>query len=243
MRYQLSEGARQQVEQHVDRLFDRLLGRFIGIGPKVIGFEITHDPTLSLPGIFASSAVEGGTSTPDKGIFNSLLRITANYINGIREKAKARILYELENAVARTGAENMSDVMKELEGKLADEWIKITADVKRVIETETAHASNQGLLDGITKVGNSMGINDPVVFKIVVKDDLLCEVCKKVWLMDDGVTPRLYKMSDLQHSYMDDHHHPFPTVGGSHPHCRCTLTVSDAWIRFQLYGPCFLDLS
>ena len=236
MRYQLSDGARQKVEEHIDRLFDRLLGRFVGIGPKSIGFEITHDPVLSLPGVFASAAVEGGTSEPDKGVLSSLLRITANYLNGIRERAKAQILYELENAVTRTGAENMADVMKELEGHLADQWTKITADVKRVLETETAHASNQGLFDGITKVGNSMGIHDPVVFKVVVKDDLLCEVCKKVWIWDDGITPRLYRMSELQHGYMDDRHEPFPTVGGSHPHCRCTLTTLMPGFGFDAAG-------
>jgi hypothetical protein len=206
-------------------MFDNLLGRFVGPGNKVIGFEIVYDPVLSIPGVFASATVEGGSTSIDKELLGSLLRISTNYINGVREKTKAKVLTEVETAVTRTGTEGMSGVMTELQGKLAEAWIGITADIKRIVETEISNASNQGLHSSISRVSESMGVADPVVFKVVVKDELLCDICKALWLLSDGVTPRVYHMSELQHGYMDNHHNPFATVGPTHPHCRCTMTM------------------
>lgn len=60
------------------------------------------------------------------------------------------------------------------------------------------------------------------------KDGILnhnCDVCKSLWLLEDGITPRLYYMSEMRHGYMDDRHNPFATSGPSHPHCRCTMTM------------------
>ena len=224
-RFLLSDGARQKIESQVDNLFDRLLGRFVGPGPKTISFQITHDPVLSLPGIFIASSVEAGATSANKELLSSLLRISSNYVNGIREHTKAKLLNDVENAIARTGTEGITNVMQELEGQLADMWTKATADIRRIVETEISNASNQGLYDGIAQVTSAMGITNPVVFKVVVKDELLCQICKQLWLMPDGITPRLYFQSELQHGYMTDHKNPFATSGPSHPHCRCTMTL------------------
>jgi len=235
-RYLLSESAKIKIERQVDQLFDRLLGRFVGPGPKVLTFEVIHDPVLSLPGVFLASAVEGGTQTPNKELLSSLLRISANYLNGIRERTKAQVLNQVESAVARTGTEGMAEPLKDLEGQLAAMWTTVTADIKRVVQTETANATSEGLYDGIAQATSSVGIQDPVVFKVVVRDDLLCDVCKKLWLLDNGITPRAYHLSELQHGYMTDHRNPYPTNGPSHPHCRCILTVLMPGFGFDSAG-------
>lgn len=225
-RHQLSEGARAEIERKIDQLFDRLLARFVGSsgGPKIIGFEVVSDPILSLPGMFLSSAAEGGVPDSSSDTVKSLARIASNYINGVREQAKAKIIHAVDNAIVRTEAEEEENVMKQLEGQLSGMLTDTASKVRRVLETETANARNEGLFDGIVRMSTNVGIGDPVVYKVVVKDEVLCKTCKKLWLMPDLTTPRLYYLSEMRHEYMNDHKHPYPTVGNSHPHCRCTMT-------------------
>ena len=234
-RYLLSDGARTKIEQQVDGLFDKLLGRFVGPGPKTMMFEITHDPILTLPGIFASATVEGGALSPNKALLSSLLRISTNYVNAIREKTKAKLLNDIESAISRTGTEGMAGVMNELEGQLASLWTTVTADIKRVVQTELSGASNQGLHDGILQVSEAMGINDPIIFFVPVRDGLLCDECKKLHLQPDGITPRVWKMSEVSMSYHVKGEDK-PSVHELHPNGRCTMTTLLPGFGFNSIG-------
>lgn len=238
-RHQLSEGAREEIEKKVDRMFDRLLSRFIGssvLPSKIMGFEVISDPILSLPGMYVSATAEGGAPGVAMETFKSLARISANYINGVREQTKAKLIHAVDNAIARTGREDSNLVLQELEAQLETLWTKATAHLTKILETETSNARNEGIHEGITRMSASLGIQDPVVFKIVVKDEVLCETCKALWLMPDMITPRLYYMSELAHGYMTDHKHPHPTVGTTHPHCRCTMTFLNPGFGFDGAG-------
>lgn len=221
----LSRSARAEIESKVDKLFDRLVVRLVGpIGEKFISFEGVYDPMFSLPGIFTASAASAGSERPDPDTRDMLAKIAMNYLDAERARAKANVVHAVENAVSQSDIGDPEAIMTALGGELSELWGKVTSKIRQIAESEATSAKNEGFQDGISKMSASLGISDPVVFKIVVKDDVLCKTCKSLWLMPDGITPRLYKMSELSHGYMS-HKHPEATVGQSHPHCRCELTT------------------
>ena len=239
-RYQLSSSARDAIERKVDSLFDNLIATFIGPYGLSPGKSLTiglqrADSILSLPGIFNMSASVSGLPEGDNETLKSLARIAANYINGARERAKAQIIHELDMSLSQENKDETS-ILSELEGKMAAIFTKATSDVQRIVETESTNARNIGIEEGIKRMSASMGVADPVVFKVTVPDNVRCETCKKLWLMEDGKTPRLYKLSELRAGYMTDRKNPFPTCGATHPHCRCTLTYLMSGYGFNAAG-------
>jgi len=220
----LSSTGRQEIELKIDEVFDRLLTRFLGpYGGKSMYFGI-FDSTMSLPGLFTAAASSSGAATPDEEVRKMVATVARNYIEGERAKAKAKIIQEVETAVSASDKEPADAVMDALGGRLSELWGSVTTNVHKIVEAESAGAKNEGYKDGIVRMTQSLGIEDPTVFKVVVKDDVTCDVCKYLWLMPDQVTPRLWKLSELGHGYTD-HKDPQPSVLPQHPHCRCELTT------------------
>jgi len=232
----LSSTGRQEIERRVDELFDRLSTRLLGpYGPKKIYFEAVFDSMLSIPGLFTAASASAGGENPDEETRRMISTVASNYIEAEKAHAKAQVVHQIESAVSTSDKDDADAVMTALEGSLSELWGKVTAKVRTIVETETSSAKNEGYHDGIVKATRSMGIGDPVVFKIVVKDDVLCKVCKALWLMPNMVSPRLYRLSELGHGYME-HKHPGPTIGTTHPHCRCELTLLMPGFGFDAGG-------
>jgi hypothetical protein len=49
--------------------------------------------------------------------------------------------------------------------------VKAEDGVKRILDTEASNARNMGSLDGIIKVNAFSGIEDPIVYFVVVRDN------------------------------------------------------------------------
>jgi hypothetical protein len=109
-----------------------------------------------------------------------------------------------------------------LGGELAGLWGKVTADVTRIVDTEATGARNLGTAEGIVKVAASAGESDPNVFFVVVRDLALCDECERLHLLKDSPVPRVWKLSQIASGY-HKRGDASPSMGGLHPHCRCTL--------------------
>lgn len=222
----LTPTAVKLINKAVDELFDRLHHRFRGdknwIGGKQLRIAYRKQDTLS--GLFDAASREEGV-TPHPEVVKPLLNIASSYLDAVREKTKARALQSvqsfLQNAVNKGVA---TDVQTVLGGHLADVWKETTNDIKRIIETETTVVRNTGLMDGILRSNAMLGINDPTVFFIIVRDGQACKECVRLHLLPDLSTPRVYKMSEVGSGYHKKSD-PNPKVGGLHPHCRCQLTT------------------
>jgi len=59
---------------------------------------------------------------------------------------------------------------------------------------------------------------------VVIKDKDLCPECARLHLLEDGVTPRVWLLSDVGHAY-HKRGEPNPKMGGLHPHCRCSMVT------------------
>lgn len=209
------------VEMAVDRVFDRLKTRFLGPrrGSKLIAFQFK--PELSLPGLFTAANHEEGNKKPNRDLLRSLMTVAEKHIDAQRASTKAQVVRAIDGHLRGGGKGDMRTV---LGGELADVWKKTADSAKRIIDTEGTTARNAGTLDGIVKVNSSMGIEDPTVYFVVVRDHLLCGECRRLHLLDDGDTPRVWKMSELGHGY-HRRGQSNPKIGGLHPHCRCSLVT------------------
>ncbi len=153
------------------------------------------------------------------------MRIAEGYIEAQRHNTKAQVVKAVSSFLSDAWAKGVdTDIETVLGGELASVWGKATAGMHRIVDTEASNARNMGTLDGIIKVNTVNSIEDPVVYFIVVRDDSLCSECKRLHLLEDGITPRLWRLSQVKHGYHVKGEN-VPSLGGEHPHCRCTLST------------------
>lgn len=218
----LSLQAIKIIESQIDKLFDRAKARYLG--PKTLPVPkriyAGYRPEFSLPGLFNGGAAQEH-AIPNEDTLKALIRNANNYLDAYRASTKAQVVKEVHSFLhdaARKGVD--TDLETVLEGNLTTVWGKVTSDIKRLVDTEGSNARNLGVLDGIIKVNASQGIEDPVMFFVVVRDDSLCVECKRLHLREDGVTPRCWYLSEIGAGYHKKGQDS-PKMGGLHPHCRC----------------------
>lgn len=223
----LGRGVIRKIHGKIDEIFDNAKFRLLGpdaIRGKEIRIGFHHE--LSLPGLFEAGAREERVR-PDEDVLNSLVRVANNYIDAVRERAKARIINEIDALIVEAklkGGMDPQDFKDILNTKLVDIWGEVSNHIHMIVDTEVAKTKNVSVLEGIIQANAAMGIGDPSVYFVVVRDKDLCSECKRLHLQDDGVTPRVWKMSELGHGYHKKGQEN-PKIGGLHPHCRCTLVT------------------
>lgn len=225
MAYKLTAAAVERINEAVDDLFDRAKLRLLG--PKAVpkrlyvGFRRPH----SLPGVFEAASAEEGV-VPDLETLDQLISTASNYLDSLRLRSKAKIVTAVQAFVSEAGGEaaNTSALQIALEAQLYELFGQIKMETRRIVDTETQKARNIGGLEGIIKVNAAVGVKDPVVFFVVVRDTELCEECRRLHMLPDGKTPRVWKLSELAHGY-HKRGDPQPSVEGLHPHCRCSCST------------------
>ena len=210
------------VHKSVDFLFDRLIARMLG--PQYVAnrgnknIYIGYKPQLSIPGLYMAAA-EQEQVKPQMGPLDSLAEIARGYLEAQRTVAKSRVVKAVDSFIREADASGVdTDVKTVLGGELADLWGKTTHEVSRIIDTESTGARNLGVLEGITVVNANAGVEDPVCFFIIVRDENCCQECIKLHLLDDKITPRCWYLSEVGHGYHKKGE-GFPALGGEHPHC------------------------
>jgi hypothetical protein len=223
-RYKLPLSATKAIHKAVSDLFDKAKARLFARPPVSQTLKVAISPTFSLPGLF-TAASRDEAANPDATILRTLLSHAENYVDSYQEATKAKVTKAVDTwlqEAALTGVKTNLETV--LGGELAEVWGKVTGDMKRLVETEGTNARNTGSLDGILRVNAAHEIEDPVVYFVVVRDSHLCLECKRLHMLDDGITPRLWYISELGHGY---HHkgESNPKLGGLHPNCRCSLVT------------------
>lgn len=223
-RINLSRSAIKQIGTAVDGLFDKVSARYLGPdykwGPK--GISVGYRPGLTLQELYASSAREE-RSKPTQGIMDHLATIAKGYIDASREHTKAKVVAYVDRFMRDAEDEgDQADFGTVLTGHLNEVFGQAKSEVLRIVDTENTHARNLGTLEGITKVNAALGVEDPVVYFVVVNDAELCKECRRLHLLEDGVTPRVWLLSEVGSAY-HKRGDESPKIGGLHPHCRCGM--------------------
>jgi len=222
----------------VDEVFSRAAARLLGpaaqgIDGKSLAFRF--DPHTSLTALYNMASKHEGVD-PREEILRSLLKIAGGYLNAHRERAKARVVQAVQAALVDAQSAGVKTNLETvLGGQLADLMRDIKSDIKTIVTTEAVNTTNTSIYDAIGRVGAVTGRNDPTVYFVCIHDTTLCDECKRLHLMDDKVTPRLWKMSELgsgYHTKGDSN----PKVSGLHPHERCLLTHLMPGFGFDAFG-------
>lgn len=204
----------------MDVLFDRLKARFLG--PKTtVKADVAFNRYISLPGLYEAAHLDE-RGIPDLEHLDRLIAIASNYLDAVRFRTKAHVASAIRARFqeARTAEEIRSLVSRDVAAILES----ATIEVRRIVDAESQNVRNIGVLDGIVRANITAGVEDPAVYFVVVRDDDTCEECKRLHLLDDEKTPRVWRLSELEHG-KHKRGEASPKVGGLHPHCRCSLTT------------------
>ena len=222
--HRLSKTAIKKIHQAIDLLFEKAKARIIGPQSLPKGIEIRVKTDYTLPSLYEAAVSQEGHK-PDGEILQSMIRIADSYIDAAKEKMKAQSVNAIGNVLRDASISGVStDLRTVLNGELSKVWDTTTTTLSAIVDAESSNAKNVGIMEGIVKTNAFQGVDDPVVFFVVVRDNVTCDECKRLHLLEDGLTPRVWKLSELGHGY-HKRGEPMPKVGGLHPHCRCTLTT------------------
>lgn len=117
------------------------------------------------------------------------------------------------------GRRTNAEIARRIRNKTED----LGKDWDRVVTTELAQASNLGAFDAIIENNRSKKPSDILVYKTGPHDGKTCKHCLKFWFLDDGATPRVYKLSELVangSNFGKKAKDWQPTVGITHPNER-----------------------
>ena len=220
----LSRGAAAIVDARVDSIFDRLLARLLGhafTGKRL--FVSLQPGELTLPSLFENATTQEGGYV-DKDLMMGLAEVARDYLDKGRAEAKAitkrRIQQLLQDVDAgRLAPENFRNAV---ESELINTWDTVRSNVERVVNTETQHAATMGSKSAIDQLNANLGIQDAAVTFLPVRDSALCDECREIHLLPDGVTPRVFKSSEVSSGY-HERGDGKPSWHLMHPHCRCAL--------------------
>ena len=200
-----------QALRELNAAFDRVKARVLGRGPKRLVVQV--DPAHSLAGIFRAAAQSEGDRSPGEGSLKTLLRVAEAHVEAVRERAKAELTRALAGEDPEMQRRDLADVQR-----------KAVASIRAVVDTEATAARNLGAMEGQSKVAAAMGLDDPVGYFVTINDSKRCEECVRLHLMEDKITPRLWRRSEIGAGYhrKGDAN---PKVGGLHPSDRCTWVM------------------
>lgn len=229
--YRLSKSGIKKINDAIEALYERAKARIIGPHSMPKGVEIRVRPDLSLTGIFHAAAQADGAAA-EKDVLDGIVKIAEAYIDAAKEKVKAQTIHVVQSTLR---ANPNTDLRTVLNGHLSEVWDSATTAMQTIVAAESNTAKNVGSLEGITKANAFQGVSDPVVFFVVVKDGALCSECRRLHLMPDGVTPRLWYMSEVGSGYHKKGD-ATPKIAGLHPHCRCALSTLMPGYGFDSIG-------
>jgi hypothetical protein len=222
----LGKKAISQIGMSVDNLFERAKSRFLGpdapgLKDKTLAFKF--NPKTSLGAIYKLASSQEGVDAREETM-RAMLKVAGAYLDARKERAKAQIIHDVQAFLVDAQATGVkTDVATVLGGQLASLMGDLKSEVQMIVNTETTNTSNTSIYDAIGRIGALTGRDDPTVYFVCVHDGALCDECKRLHLMEDEVTPRLWKMSELGSGYHKKGDE-FPKVGGLHPNERCVLT-------------------
>lgn len=126
-------------------------------------------------------------------------------------------------------------VIQQLREKTGD----MNRDWHRVAHTEMWDAKVQGEAEAILNNESPLSKQgaDTLVYKKPAPN--ACAKCKQLYLEKDGITPRVFKLSELVAygtNYGKKQADWVPTVGTLHPNCMCPLSVMPPNTKFDSQG-------
>lgn len=234
----VSSSGKENIAKVVDELFDRIALSYLGNIPRFKNKKLmvfSTSPNLGLSHLFVQAMQNKVPNALEQEVLKGLLVSADGYIEALKNKTRSNITEAVDGLARQAKLTNDKIDSKTVERLIEEELVKAKVHIKTIIESEATKLRNLGTLMDITRVAASVNDDDPTVFFQVVRDATTCKECIKLHLMPDGVTPRLWKFSELKQGY-HKRGEVNPSAFGLHPHCRCTLTYLSKGFGFNSQG-------
>jgi hypothetical protein len=240
----LTKTLQKIIQDNIKKTFANLKLNLLGPDKisKAFVFSVKKfDPMTTLASIYlhANSSHSVTSKSVDKGAINQLKDVAENYVDNLEQKSLADITrivsdklkdIEVKAKIAGVTSETMlrgqegRNLLKDIKTSLMVQKEKIDKAAELITNHELHNAQNFGAFDGLLSAAKSVGIKDPIVFKIGITDEKRCIFCKKLWSLSDGVTPKVYKLSELMGN-PGNPKNPVASVSPTHPNCRDILSI------------------
>jgi hypothetical protein len=182
------------------------------------------------------SAVELSQINAQQHINSLNAKVTSSVLSlAIKEQLN---MYTTVEQVVPEAIKNSTERYKVIQQlrEMSGDWER---DWHRVAHTEMwdakVHGEAQAIFNGESPLSNKKG--ETKVFKRPGPN--ACSMCKKLYLEPDGVTPRIFTLSELQANgtnYGKKQRDWVATLGTLHPNCLCPLSVMPDGYHFNSIG-------
>lgn len=234
------------IEKYVKETFNGLRLNLLGSEGinKAFAFslkKLKYDPQTTLDSMFyvANSAnnpdLKDIQTLKDSEVLERIKKVSDQYIAQLEEKTiadvkaavssyynDAHLQAQIENKSIEEVLQEKRDILESLQERLNEIKDRINRSVQVLVDNEIHTAQNYGAMEGIIAAAKAIGIEDPTVCKLGVLDDVRCKHCWRLWTLPDKVTPKVYKLSELQAS-PGHWKNPAASLSPTHPNCRDVL--------------------
>lgn len=223
--YGISSSGKEAIEIAVHKMFDTLAYKLLGNIPKLRNKSpfFGSTPTMSLAHIFIQALGNRELNHIQRDILKSILNSSYGYIESLKNKTGSNVTEAVDALVKEAKLQNSYVNSAQVAEVISAEMGKAQNHLKTIAEAESTKTRNMGHMTDIMGQAESQGVDDPTVFFIVVRDGLLCGECKRLHMLEDGITPKIYRLSELSmswHKRGEDR----PSVCSLHPGCRCSIS-------------------
>lgn len=231
----ISNNTRQILGSIVEEMFNRISINLLGQIPALKDKKsilFSYNPNSTLAHLFIQALGNRRPLPKEEDVLKNLLSTAYDYVESLKNKTRAGLIESVDSYVRESRAKNQPPNETQIRKKISESLLAAGKNLKVIAEAETTKTRNMGKLMNIARVGASLGQPDPNVFFVTIRDRVTCEECLRLHVLSDGITPRVWKMSELKYSYHKKGEDT-PSVAGLHPHCRCTLTLLSPGFGFK----------
>ncbi len=179
---------------------------------QLVKDRLTGNSPASLKALYLEAAKEEGSFYPDLTSLEVVMDSTNHYLDGFKVKTVTSVLNAIESG-------------EDADQALQESLDKARSQLSTVIATQTQSVKNIGALNGIFNIATLKGVDDPVIYWSGPNDSTTCEVCSDLYFLPNGITPRVWKVSELSSGFYNRKHDHTPSIHSAHPNCRHTPSL------------------
>lgn len=232
----LSNKKRDSIKKVVDGLFDKVIHSFLGKSPRSKKIYFASEPKeKTLAHLYVMGLQKKDANLKEKNLAKNLLKTALSYVEALQKRTESNIIDKIDSLHKEAYVKKQPVKEEVVLSAINKEMDKAKRHFKLIAETESTKIRNTSVATNILGVAESIGVDDPNVFFLVVKDGSTCKHCINNHLMPDGVTPKVFKMSEVKTGYLskEDREEGSVSLAGQHPHCRCSIQICSPGFGFK----------
>jgi hypothetical protein len=236
--YGISSNGKDAISKAVEDLFDSLALRILGDMPKLRHkkyLAMSAKPNLNLAHLFVQSMNNRSPNSIERDVLKGMLESSQGYIDTLKGKTKSSVIDRINSLIMEAQAKKETADGRLIHKIINDELSKAKSHLKMIVESEGTKFRNLGTMMNLTRMAASVGDNDPNLFITEPRDKFTCKDCLKNHFLPDGITPRIFKLSEIKQGYLSkaDRDAGQVSIHGQHPNCRASVTYLSRGFGFK----------